>query len=353
MPERLVVGWDVGGAHLKAALARDGRILDAMQVACALWQGLDRLDAALDAMLARWPDAHRAAHAATMTGELADCFEHRQHGVASIAGRLAACLGMRLRWFDAGGGWIEAAHVDRHWARIASANWLATARWLASRAADALLVDVGSTTTDLVPIAGGVVVALGNDDATRLTHGELVYHGVARTPLCAFGPRIEFGGVERNVMNELFATAADVYRLTGELDEAHDAHPAPDGAGKDRAATQRRLARMIGLDGRDGSDDDWLRFARYWRARQLDLLVGNAARVVEGRSVAADAPVIGAGCGDFLARALAASMRRRYRSIDDLMPIDGDATLRAWARVAAPSVAVALLASQEDAACGW
>lgn len=345
-----VIGWDAGGAHLKAALLRDGRIADVMQLACPLWQGLDRLDLALDAVLARWPDAARARHAATMTGELADCFEHRQRGVVAIAERLATKLGPRLRLFAGAGQWVEPGNAATAWAGIASANWLATARWLANEIADALLVDVGSTTTDFVPIVAGRVTTTGRDDAARLASGELLYQGVVRTPLCSLGPRIPFLGVERNVMNELFATSADVYRLTGELDAVHDQHPAADHAGKDRAATQRRLARMIGLDARDADDRAWATFAAAWRQRQRALLRDNASRVVEASGLAADAPLVGAGCGAFLVRALATTMQRPYRAIDAVMPVDE--ACRGWARVAAPCVALALLAAKDDT-CGW
>jgi hypothetical protein len=46
-------------------------------------------------------------------------------------------------------------------------------------------------------------------------------------------------------------------------------------------------------------------------------------------------------------------MQRGYRSIDELLPIEGDAAVHGWACVAAPSVAVALLASEDGTACGW
>ena len=351
MADDLVIGWDAGGAHLKAALLRGGRVAGVVQTASALWQGLDRLDTALDAVLAGWPEAMNARHAATMTGELADCFEHRRQGVAAIAERLANKLGPRLRLFAADGRWIEPACACDEWAGIASANWLATARWRAQGTPDALLVDVGSTTTDLVPVVAGRLAAGGHDDAARLVGGELVYQGVVRTPLCSLGPRIAFRGVERNVMNELFASSADVYRLTGELDAEHDQQPAADNAGKDRVATQRRLARMIGLDARDAGDGEWSSFAAAWRQKQRALLRDNAARVVAASGLGPDAPIVGAGCGHFLARALASALQRPYRTIDTLIPVDEP--WRGWARVAAPCVALALLAAQEDAACGW
>ncbi len=351
------IGWDVGGAHLKAALVRDGCVVDVVQVACPLWQGIDRLDTALDEVLgARWHrEADGAAHAATMTGELADCFANRQAGVEAIAARLASRLGSRLKLLAADDRWVDARDVASHWRAIASANWIATARWVAAALPDALMVDVGSTTTDLVPIVGGVFGAEQRDDAARLVSGELVYQGVVRTPLASLGPRIAFRGVERNVMNELFATSADVYRLNGELDAAHDQHASADGSGKDMAATRQRLARMIGLDASDADDGEWLSFARAWRQRQRALLRDNAVRVAAASALRADAPVVGAGCGHFLARSLAAMLARPYRSIDALLPLaDGDdAALRGWSVVAAPAVAVALLAAKDDGACGW
>jgi probable H4MPT-linked C1 transfer pathway protein len=358
---RRVVGWDVGGAHLKAARVDAGRLVDVVQRPYALWLGLDRLDAALAEVLARWPDLAMhddALHAATMTGELADLFASRRDGVAAIAERLQTRLGARLRLFDADAGWQHAAAARARWAGIASANWLATARWLATRVDAALLVDVGSTTTDLVPIVHGRPLPRGRDDGSRLASGELVYHGVVRTPLAVLGPRIAFRGIERNVMNELFATSADVYRTTGELEPAHDQQPTADNAAKDARATMRRLARMIGLDADDGSADDWLDFARAWRARQLAEIERNARAVLAlGFGDAAQRPapvVVGAGCGHFLARALATTLGLAYRGIDAWMPLDDDDAdaqiggRAAWARVAAPCVAVALLAGAAD-----
>ena len=100
-----------------------------------------------------------------------------------------------------------------------------------------LLVDIGSTTTDLIAFHGGVVPTTSRSDAQRLASGELVYQGVVRTPLCALARRIGWRGEQLNVMNEFFATTADVYRLTGELDPAHDQQPSADHAAKDQAAT--------------------------------------------------------------------------------------------------------------------
>src|ERR1041384_6518736 len=132
MPERSLIGWDVGGAHLKACLMQGRQVVDVAQWACPLWQGMAHLERALRAARARWPALDGANHAVTMTGEMVDLFADREDGVQRIAGQLAQSLRprdeMALRFFAGDAGWCGLADAPEHWERIASANWLATAR---------------------------------------------------------------------------------------------------------------------------------------------------------------------------------------------------------------------------------
>ena len=352
-----IFGWDVGGAHLKACLlgsqAHRGLVLDVAEWACPLWQGLDRLDAALDLALARWPDATHAQHAVTMTGEMADFFAHRQDGVQRIAQHMAQRLGAHTQFFAGHAGWCGASDVAAHWQHVASANWWATASHAALAIGDGVLVDIGSTTTDLIAFKHGRVHTRSHTDSMRLASGELLYHGVVRTPLCAVARRIRWRDTAFNVMNEFFATSADVYRLTGELNPAHDLHPSADNGPKDVAGTQQRLARMVGLDARDGSDADWLAFAHTWRAEQLAELASQLQRVLSAAGLPAQAPLVSAGCGDFLVRPLAAEAGRpclAYGTHVARMAPGARPGAAAWAQVCAPSVAVAaLLGARVDA----
>lgn len=339
--ERLVFGWDLGGANIKATRLEDGIAVDIAQWACPLWQGLQLLDGVLAQARARWPDCAHAAHAVTMTGEMADLFENREAGVTALADVMWRAFGERAIFFAGAAGWRTRRQVAADWQHIASANWMATARMAAARIGHGVLVDIGTTTSDLIPIVDGEVAAQGRDDAGRLASGELVYQGVARTPLCALARRIAFKGASYNVMNELFATTADVYRVTGELREAHDPHPSADGGAKTPEATHQRLARMIGHDARDAPAAAWLEVARQWRLAQIAELGDNLLRVIDRSGLPPGAPVIGAGCGHFLARDLAGRLGRPYRAFEDLA---GIAPAHAeWARVCAPSVAVAVL----------
>ncbi len=355
--EHGVIGWDIGGAHVKAALLRRGRVIDAAQWPCPLWQGIDRLDAALDDAARRWPDLARHAHAVTMTGEMVDLFEHREDGVTKLAQRLAERLtdprffGGEQEHRDAA-AWFTAADAPRHWAAIASANWLATARHaaLVCDADEGLLIDIGSTTTDLIAFGRGRVQARSRSDAERLQSGELVYQGVVRTPLCALAQQVTWRGVHSNVMNEFFATSADVYRLTGELDPAHDQHPSADGAPKDAAHTWARMARVIGLDGRDAGAEEWLALARAWRERQCDDLRAQVARVAAAHALDPSAVVVAAGCGAFLVPELVPTGWRVLDYGRDIAAVDASAApaTTAWVRLGAPAVAVASLFEREQ-----
>jgi (4-(4-[2-(gamma-L-glutamylamino)ethyl]phenoxymethyl)furan-2-yl)methanamine synthase len=351
MPDRSVVGWDIGGAHVKAALLRRGQVTDVAQWPCPLWLGTDKLDVALDAALARWPDLHQHAHAVTMTGEMVDLFAHREDGVARLTRQLAGRL-PRPRFFGDEQAWFTADDAPAHWQQIASANWLASARHVAlvCHEHEGLLIDIGSTTTDLVAFGRGRVRSDRRGDAQRLQSGELVYQGVARTPLCVLAQRVVWRGVHSNVMNEFFATTADVYRLTGELDPAHDQHPSADSAPKDVAHTRARLARMIGLDGRDADAGEWLALARDWRARQCHELRSQVARVAAAHALGPSAIVVGAGCGAFLVPELVPTGWRCLDYGRDVASIAPSAapSVAAWARVGAPAVAVASLYQREQ-----
>jgi probable H4MPT-linked C1 transfer pathway protein len=341
-----ILGWDIGGAHLKAALlGADDILLGLWQRPCPLWRGLEKLEQAMDAVLtAAGPGIAR--HAVTMTGELADIFAGRDEGVSRIIDTLRARLPAgSIRLFAGARGLLapEDCGMEQR-ALIASANWLASARYAAGRVPQGVFVDVGSTTTDLVPFRDGAARYQGYTDHERLRCGELVYTGVARTPLMAVADRVPFDGAMIPFMAELFATTADVYRLTGELPEHADPWPAADGGEKTRAGSARRLARMIGLDFPDPADlPRWQRLAGDLRERQLARLGEAAARLIVREKLDENAPLAGAGVGRFLARHLAERLHRPYVDMNSLFPGVATAGELSPADIA-PAVAVALLA---------
>jgi probable H4MPT-linked C1 transfer pathway protein len=340
-----VIGWDVGGAHLKAArLDAGGSIESVVQTACPLWQGMPRLASALDEAL---PAVGAAPlHAVTMTGEMVDLFANRRQGVAGLLGRLRRRLGpVALRVYAGPAGFVDPDRVAGAEAEVASANWHASATLVARQVDAALYVDVGSTTVDLAPVAGGRVLTRGADDGGRLACGELLYTGIVRTPLMAIAREAPWAGDWVPLMAEYFATAADVYRLTGELPEGADQHPTADGREKTPVASARRLARMVGRDVESAPLAAWQDLAAWMARAQRRSLEDACDRILSRGDLPADAPLVGAGVGRFLLPALAARMSRPYRTFGDLVAARSE--IRDRVSDCAPAVAVGWLAAGE------
>jgi len=336
-----VIGWDIGGAHLKAARAEAGRITAVMQVPSPLWQGLDRLDSAI-------AEAQRALgpvdrHAATMTGELADVFANRAEGVAIITARLAEAVAPApLAVYAGRAGFVATDAVAAHVADIASANWHATASLAARHVGDGLLVDMGSTTTDIIPLISGKVAAAGYTDAARLASGELVYTGLTRSFVTALAARAPFAGGWTPLANEYFATSGDLYRILGELDEDVDQMATADGREKTVGASIARLARMIGRDATEADADAWRALAAWFAECQLRQIADGAALVLSRARLQPSAPIVSAGIGGNVVVRLAARLGRSSRPLATLLDVGAVDASRL--DQCAPAVAIALLA---------
>ncbi|MGH6868732.1 MAG: hydantoinase/oxoprolinase family protein, partial [Methylocella sp.] len=179
-------------------------------------------------------------------------------------------------------------------------------------------------------------------------HGELVYSGLARSFLMAGPKLVPFAGRWTPLMNEWFATMADVHRILGQLPEGADMMVAADGREKTGAASRARLARIIGRDSSEADEVAWDRLAQFFAEAQLRDIMDAAALVLSRGGIAASAPVVGAGVGRGIVRELAARMRRPFIAFDDLIEAVPEA--RSKACDCAPASAVALLASAQFSA---
>ena len=336
-----IIGWDIGGAHVKAACIQDGRVTAVQQRPCPLWLGADRLAPILQTLIETFGPAD--LHIATMTGELADVFPDRRTGVLAITDALTRALPANLRLYAGRHGIITPAEAPAHISDIASANWHASAA-LAARYGDGLFVDIGSTTTDIVPLRNGTVHTRGYTDAERLACGELVYTGLTRAFVMAMAPRAPFAGTWTTLAAEYFASAADIHRILGTLKEESDQMDTADGRPKTIEASRARLARMIGRDSADGTDADWFALATWFAEAQLRQIHDGALLVLSGAGLPPYAPVIAAGVGTKIVQRLAERLNRQCVNFASLFGADKVE----WADGCAPAVAVALLALDQS-----
>ncbi len=295
------LGLDVGGANLKAAhtsgMARSS--------AFELWKRPDDLGREVAALASTFPAYDRIA--LTMTAELCDCYPTKAVGVGKILDAIADATGGRPgRVWGVDGRFHGVDEVRAEPRLAAAANWLAMAM-VAARLAPrgpGLLIDIGTTTTDLIPLRDGHVAARGRTDTERLRTGELVYAGVRRTPVFALATELPHRGLATGLAAELFATTLDVYLTLGEIEPDPRDLATADGRPATVDAARDRLARMVGADRDDFTERDAVSLA--WAADEA-LLARLAVAADRACLATAGRPrwIIVAGSGEFLARRLA------------------------------------------------
>jgi len=287
-----VLGLDIGGANLKAASFSAGQAGRALTLPFPLWKQPAQLPEALAALLAVLPGADRLA--VTMTGELCDCFAGKREGVNAILDAVARAAGKTpvVVWSTLG-KLLSVAEARREPLKVASANWHALATFWGRALTDgpALLLDIGSTTTDIIPLVEGRPCPTGWTDPERLRSGELYYAGVRRTPL--------IGLMEGAA--ELFATTLDVFLLLDMVPQRPEDCDTADGRPATCAGAQARLARMLCGDLETTTEEERIQLARDVHFRlvaRLARAVGQVARRLPGPPYR----VAISGSGEFLAR---------------------------------------------------
>ncbi|MDA0833970.1 MAG: H4MPT-linked C1 transfer pathway protein [Planctomycetota bacterium] len=295
-----IVGLDIGGANLKSSDSYGNSRIRAFPL---------------------WKHPHELAHnlrgiieinsidglAVTMTGELADCFRTKSEGVDCILGAVeeVACGKPVMVWQTAGE--FVSPDVARDSPElVAAANWhlLATFAGRFVAEGNGLLIDIGSTTTDVIPLCDGLPNSHGRTDRERLSSGELVYSGVKRTPLCAIGRDVRLGESTVGLAAEVFATMHDVYIWRNDVAQDEADCETANGRPATRDEAAERLARMICCDCTEVSNDELDEMCRQLAQRQYEQIEGAVSAVVS-RSSIPPRVVLVSGSGEFLALRIA------------------------------------------------
>lgn len=340
----MISGWDIGGAHIKVARCnQQGQLLQVIQVACPLWQGINTLEQAIESVFNQL-DNRDDLSAITMTGELVDIFADRQAGVEGILDCFSTYIpSNNIRVYAAENGWLSPNNAKQHWQSIASRNWQASATLIAQTISDGLLIDIGSTTCDIIPLSKGLAVPQEFNDFGRQTSRELLYTGAIRTPLIALCQTAPFNGALINLAAEVFATTGDCWCLLGKLDPKSIQDESADSQPWDQQACARRIARLLGTDANQAEPKQWLQLAQWFAEQQSHQISQAILHVISAHSsLPSDAPLIGAGVGRFIVKDCAKRLNRPYLDFHNVL-----ASTDPHASDHAPAVAVALLAKQK------
>jgi len=262
-----MIGIDVGGANLKVADESGIHIHY-----CPLWE-----KAPISDLLLPYARIKNDPAAAVMSGELADCFENKLQGISFIVSAVRTVF-PNVRFYG-----TDALFHDRVVPQLAAANWLASADYLRSRYPDAVLLDIGSTTADVVPL-NRFRSLLGMTDMKRLQAGYLLYTGMLRTSVSTLLRCVDLAGIPTPVSTEYFAASADAHLVLGHITPGLYTCDTPDHKEKTRAASLRRLARVVCSDldeiGVDGAEQ----IARQFWEFQRGMICDQVRNVMESSS---------------------------------------------------------------------
>ncbi len=280
------IGIDIGGANTKLA-SSDGSIIELHYI--PLWKDT-RLPTALKEAASRLqPDKLSVA----MTGELADCFSDKEEGIRFIMDAVENAFDCEIKYVNNEGDFNTPSDDIQ---KLAAANWAASANLIGSQVGDCVFVDVGSTTSDIIPIIDGKHRG-GHTDFSRLLRSELVYAGTLRTNIATLLDSVEVREGTCRLSSELFATTADAYLLLGDITQQIYTCETADGAGNTKTDSARRLGRVVCADLSEISGEDIMNIAAQVKKKQVSLLC-DAISVVAGKHGLNR--IASAGIGEFM-----------------------------------------------------
>lgn len=282
-----VIGLDIGGANTKLA-SSDGALVELHYL--PLWKNT-RLPEVLKEIAQKLQPEKVAV---VMTGELADCFENKEQGIYFIKEAVdLAFSSSKVSYVNNMGRFQRGTDSLRE---LAAANWAASARLVGTEIGDCIFVDVGSTTSDIIPIVSGEHKA-GMTDFERLSRSELVYAGTLRTNLAVLLDKVQLENGLCRTSSELFATTADAYLLLGKIDEDMYTCETADGAGRSKIDAMRRIARLVCADLSEIKEEELLEIACQVKKKQVSTLVEAISKVANRNGLNR---IVAAGLGEFL-----------------------------------------------------
>jgi (4-(4-[2-(gamma-L-glutamylamino)ethyl]phenoxymethyl)furan-2-yl)methanamine synthase len=291
-----VIGWDIGGVNTKAVMVPS---LECRSLPLEIQHDREALSATLRALAAAL-GADGGPHAITMTAELSQAFRTKREGVGVVLDAVERAFpGGDLHVYTVEGRFLSPKEARDRPLEVAASNWAATARLVARFVPDGILVDIGTTSTDIIPIVNGEVAAVGRTDTARLASGELIYTGALRTPCEAIAGEVTLNGASCAVSADGFALVGDVHLWRGRLAAEDYTVRAPDGRPATREFAGERLARMVCGDRETLTDDDVTEIAASLADAQCRRVADAIARV-RARHPHLQLAVV-TGLGDFIA----------------------------------------------------
>jgi (4-(4-[2-(gamma-L-glutamylamino)ethyl]phenoxymethyl)furan-2-yl)methanamine synthase len=344
-----VLGYDIGGANTKAvALTVEKGNLKTIKVAVEyfpVWKEPQKLASVLLKLQKRLGANRFNACGLTMTAELSDAYQTKRQGVHQILDSVTQAFpNMCIYVLNTDAKLISPEAAGQEPLGVAAANWAATGWIVAQQVKDCIIVDIGSTSTSIIPIANGQLAAKGKNDLEKLMCGELVYTGSLRTNVAAIVQSVPVKGGVAGVASELFALSGDVHLVLGNISQTQYTSETADGRAKTIPNSLARLARIVCADTEMLTKPEITAIAKYIYGKQVEQIAEGLAKVYTytKKLTICDLPIVVTGLGkDFLAKKAAEKI-----GADNI--VDLGTLLQKDAVLATPAYAVALMTAKKN-----
>ncbi|MEN6330191.1 MAG: hydantoinase/oxoprolinase family protein [Methanobacteriaceae archaeon] len=331
-----IAGLDIGGATTDLAVVEFSPSGDIKNIRVnyeylPMWMEKENLGNVIRNMLGSDFDDLDAL-GVSMTAELVDAYTTKREGVLDIVKKTRALTDIPMG-FVGQQGIMGHKEVLEKPLDVAAANWIATAPLAAMISPDCIMMDTGSTTTDIIPIKDGQECARGRSDLERLATGELVYTGLLRTNVATLVDRVPLQDIWVRVASELFAITADVHVILKNIEEKEYSCPTPDGSGDSKRECMQRMARVVCSDLDVLGDDDVEELASFIYQKQLERVAEALLEVAECNDLD-EVVVTGLGM-NVVGKEAANLLGLKVTGMDELLTMEEC--------IAAPAVGTALL----------
>ena len=283
-----VLGLDIGGANTKAAFLKtqEGTVKEVRTLLeyFPVWKnGKEQLPKVLETLKKRLTNSTTLdAVGVTITAELSDAYMTKKEGIHHVLDAVTEAFSDAPTFvLDVEAKLLSVEEARKKPLNVASANWAATGWMISQLIKNCIVVDVGSTTTSIIPVINGKLAAEGRTDLEKLQNGELVYSGSLRTNVATIVNGIPVHGRMTRVSSELFAQSGDVHLLLGNIGEEDYTAETCDGRGKTRRKAAARLARVVCADIDMLTDQEIVDMAQFVYDRQVEQITEGLRQVSE------------------------------------------------------------------------
>ena len=282
-----ILGLDIGGANTDCTIIelKNNEIISMKndREYFPMWKNNTQLLECLHKLTENDPDIDVIC--VSMTAELADGYTSKKEGVLDISHQVIKVFNEKIVYFVTFDGLKTYTELQKNPLIAAAANWIGTSEVIKYIEKDCIFMDIGSTTTDIIPIKNHKEYASGHTDLERLSTGELIYTGMLRTNLTSIVHTVPIHNKNTRVSSELFSITADVHRILGNIEENEYTCPTPDGNKKDIISCKRRLARLVCADLDSLEDEEIIKLAEYIEKKQIDQIYSGLKEVVERKKI--------------------------------------------------------------------